>query len=115
MMLVASRFGGAGLGRRVLAHVLELADPAVVYLAATSYSRALCEDLGFRAIDTVDRHAGQFVPERRAEPLSRVRPMANCDLSYRWSRPPRRASAGQSEWTYADVMPNWRAGLSAAD
>jgi hypothetical protein len=82
MMLVASRFGRAGLGRRVLVHALELADPTVVYLAATSYSRALCEDLGFRAIDTVDRHAGRFVPERRAEPLSRVRPVPNCDLSY---------------------------------
>ena len=80
MMLVASRYGRRGLGRRLLAHVVERAGPAVVYLAASSYSRRLCQDLGFRVIDTVDRHAGPFAPPPRV-PGGRVRSASGSDLA----------------------------------
>src|SRR5215207_1990200 len=36
MMLVASRFGRGGLGRRLMTHALERAGDATVYLYATS-------------------------------------------------------------------------------
>ena len=81
MMLVASRHGRRGLGRLLLTHVLERAGQAVVYLAATSYSRQLCQDLGFRVIDTVDRHAGPFVAPRGAPVRVRVRSASGCDLA----------------------------------
>jgi GNAT superfamily N-acetyltransferase len=81
MMLVASRHGRRGLGRLLLTHVLERAGQAVVYLAATSYSRQLCQDLGFRVIDTVDRHAGPFVAQAGAGDRVRVRPASGRDLA----------------------------------
>jgi len=67
-MVVASRFGRRGLGRRLMAHLLEQAGPAVVYLAAnsSSYGRPLYQSLGFRSIDTVTRHAGRFAPRPHA-------------------------------------------------
>jgi GNAT superfamily N-acetyltransferase len=80
MMLVASRYGRRGLGRRLLAHVLERSVPAVVYLAASSYSDRVCLDLGFRIIDTVDRHAGPFVPQPGAPARGRVRAASRSDL-----------------------------------
>ena len=80
MMLVAARYGRCGLGRRLLTHVLERAGQAVVYLAATSYSHQLCLGLGFRVIDTVDRHAGPFVPQPDAQARVRVRPASGSDL-----------------------------------
>jgi GNAT superfamily N-acetyltransferase len=67
-MVVASRFGRRGLGRRLMTYLLEQAGPAVVYLAANSrsYGRPLFQSLGFRAIDTVTRHAGRFAPRPHA-------------------------------------------------
>ena len=81
MMLVAARYGRRGLGRRLLVHVLDRAGPAVVYLAASRYSRALCQDLGFRAIDTVDRHAGPFAAPPGARAIGRVRLASGSDLA----------------------------------
>jgi GNAT superfamily N-acetyltransferase len=81
MMLVAARYGRRGLGRHLLAHVLDRAGPAVVYLAATSYSRALCQDLGFRVIDTVDRHAGPFAAQPGACARGRIRSASVSDLA----------------------------------
>jgi GNAT superfamily N-acetyltransferase len=63
-MVVASRFGHRGVGRRLMTYLLEQARPAVVYLAANSrsYGHALYQSLGFQDIDTVTRHAGRFAP-----------------------------------------------------
>ncbi len=74
-MVVASRFGRRGLGRRLMAHLLEQAGPAVVYLAANSksYGRPLYQSLGFQSIDTVTRHAGRFAPRPRAALSGSVR------------------------------------------
>jgi len=67
-MVVASRFGRRGLGRRLMTYLLEQAGPAVVYLAAnsSSYGRPLYQSLGFQSIDTVTRHAGRFAPRAYA-------------------------------------------------
>ena len=60
MMLVASRHGRQGLGRRLMRHVLEAAEGAVVYLTATEEGRPLYGQLGFRAIDTSTSYIGIF-------------------------------------------------------
>jgi ribosomal protein S18 acetylase RimI-like enzyme len=67
-MVVASRFGRRGLGRRLMTYLLEQAGPAVVYLAAnsSSYGRPLYQSLGFQSIDTVTRHAGRFAARPHA-------------------------------------------------
>jgi GNAT superfamily N-acetyltransferase len=66
MMVVAQRYGRQGLGRRLLTEVLQLAAGAVVHLTATSYGEPLYQRLGFRAVDTMDTHAGHF---RAAPPV----------------------------------------------
>jgi GNAT superfamily N-acetyltransferase len=60
MMLVASRFGGRGLGRRLMTHVLAQAGDATVFLYATPLGRPLYEKLGFRSISTVTTSVGRF-------------------------------------------------------
>lgn len=88
MMVVASRFGRQGLGRRLMTHLLGQAGPAVVHLAATSCGRPLFQSLGFQAIDTVRRYAGRFAPWPRAAlpgslrsaSMSDFEPMAALDL-----------------------------------
>jgi len=88
MLVVAARFGRQGLGRRLMTHMLEQAGPSVVHLAATSYGRPLFDSLGFRAVDTVDRHAGRFASRPgaamrgsvRSASLSDLEPMAALDL-----------------------------------
>jgi GNAT superfamily N-acetyltransferase len=60
MMLVASRFGRRGLGRRLMTHVLAQAGKATVFLYATPLGRPLYEQLGFRAIGEVTTSVGRF-------------------------------------------------------
>lgn len=60
MMLVASCHGRQGLGRRLMRHVLEAADGAVVYLTATEEGRPLYEQLRFQAVDTSTTYIGIF-------------------------------------------------------
>jgi len=60
MMLVASRFGGRGLGRRLMTHVLARAGDATVFLYATPMGRPLYEKLGFRAVSAVTTGIGRF-------------------------------------------------------
>jgi predicted N-acetyltransferase YhbS len=49
MVLVASRFGRRGLGRRLMTHLLDEAGERTVFLHATPYGRPLYESLGFTA------------------------------------------------------------------
>ena len=60
MMLVASRYGGRGLGRRLLKHVLAEAGDATVFLCATEYGRPLYEKLGFETVGVVEARVGRF-------------------------------------------------------
>jgi GNAT superfamily N-acetyltransferase len=60
MMLIASRFGRRGLGRRLMTHVLAQAGEATVFLYATPLGRPLYEQLGFRAIGEVTTSVGHF-------------------------------------------------------
>ncbi|GAB3156670.1 GNAT family N-acetyltransferase [Microbispora hainanensis] len=60
MMLVASRYGGRGLGRRLLEHVLAEAGDATLFLCATEYGRPLYEKLGFETVGVVEARVGRF-------------------------------------------------------
>ncbi|MFE0626775.1 GNAT family N-acetyltransferase [Streptomyces sp. NPDC058864] len=62
MVLVAARYEGRGLGRRIMTHVLAEAGDDTVTLHATERGRPLYEKLGFRAIGTVVTHRGRFAP-----------------------------------------------------
>jgi Acetyltransferase (GNAT) domain len=80
-MVVASRFGHRGLGRRLTGYLLEQAGPAVVYLAANSasYGRRLFQHLGFRSIEPVTRHVGRFAPRPPAARPGVLRPASMSD------------------------------------
>jgi GNAT superfamily N-acetyltransferase len=58
MMVVASRHGRRGLGRRLMAHVLALAGDTTVCLTATTQGRPLYERVGFRAVGTSVTYTG---------------------------------------------------------
>ncbi|MFE2539889.1 GNAT family N-acetyltransferase [Actinacidiphila glaucinigra] len=62
MVLVAARYEGRGLGRRIMGHVLAEAGDDTVTLHATERGRPLYEKLGFRATGTVVTHRGRFTP-----------------------------------------------------
>jgi ribosomal protein S18 acetylase RimI-like enzyme len=80
-MVVASRFGRRGLGRRLMTYLLEQVGPAVVYLAANSrsYGRPLYQSLGFQSIDTVTRHVGRFALRPHAAVPRCLRPASMSD------------------------------------
>jgi GNAT superfamily N-acetyltransferase len=60
MVLVAARFAGQGLGRRLVEHALSVADCPITSLYATSHGRPLYEKLGFRAVGRLTAHVGAF-------------------------------------------------------
>jgi GNAT superfamily N-acetyltransferase len=62
MLLVAARYGGQGLGRRIMSHALAEAGDATVFLSVTGSGRPLCEKLGFGPAGTIHTHAGEFAP-----------------------------------------------------
>lgn len=66
MVLVAARYEGRGLGRRIMTHVLAEAGDDTVTLHATDRGRPLYEKLGFRAIGTVVTHRGRLSPPEHA-------------------------------------------------
>ena len=72
MVLVASRFNGQGLGRRMMTHALEVAGDAVVSLHATEMGRPLYEKLGFEVVDANSSHYGHFTGERPVPASRRV-------------------------------------------
>ena len=67
MVLVAARYGGRGLGRRLMNHALAEAGDAIVFLNATELGRPLYEKLGFVSAGTTYTHVGDF-----AAPVSRA-------------------------------------------
>lgn len=77
MVLVATRSGGRGLGRRLMEHALAEAGDAVVSLFATEDGRPLYEKLGFATISTVHTHLGPMA--RTADPVG-SRPATPADL-----------------------------------
>ncbi len=74
MMLVAARYGGQGLGRRIMTHVLHEAGDATVFLNATESGRPLYEKLGFEPVGATHTYVGDLalpprpVRSRPAEP-----------------------------------------------
>jgi GNAT superfamily N-acetyltransferase len=80
MLVVASRFGRQGLGRRLMTHMLERVGAAVAYLAATSNGRPLFQSMRFQAIDTVERHVGRFAPQPHTAPRGSLRSASMSDL-----------------------------------
>lgn len=64
MVLVAARFNGRGLGRRLMTHALSIAGDAAVVLHATELGRPLYEKLGFERVDMNSSHYGVFTGGR---------------------------------------------------
>jgi GNAT superfamily N-acetyltransferase len=62
MMLVASRYGRQGLGRRLMSHLLDQAGDATVFLTATRHGLPLYEKLGFRVTGRSATFLGRFQP-----------------------------------------------------
>jgi GNAT superfamily N-acetyltransferase len=62
MLLVATRHGGQGIGRRLMTHALDVAGDAVVFLNATESGRPLYEKLGFIATSITSTYVGRFAP-----------------------------------------------------
>ncbi|KUL40505.1 GNAT family N-acetyltransferase [Actinoplanes awajinensis] len=80
MVLVASRCGGRGLGRRLMEHALVAAGEATVILWATEYGRPLYEKLGFVVDGLTHTYAGRFsVPDSGGPAGSR--PAVPADLA----------------------------------
>lgn len=77
MVLVASRYGRRGLGRRIMGHLLAAAGDATVSLHATEHGQPLYERLGFRPARQMVNHAGTY---RRADLPAVSRPAVAADL-----------------------------------
>ncbi|MBC6446538.1 GNAT family N-acetyltransferase [Actinokineospora xionganensis] len=60
MVLVADRYEGRGLGKRIMRHLIAEADDSVVTLYATSNGRPLYEKLGFQAVSVCEVILGRF-------------------------------------------------------
>jgi GNAT superfamily N-acetyltransferase len=79
MMLVASRWGRQGLGRRLMEHALTYAAGRTVVLYATKFGRPLYERLGFRVTDHNLRYNGTY---QAGPPLpAHVQPATAADLA----------------------------------
>jgi GNAT superfamily N-acetyltransferase len=68
MTLVATRYGGRGLGRALMTSALAEAGDAIVFLHATPIARPLCEKLGFVPAGASHTHLGGFRPAVPAAP-----------------------------------------------
>jgi len=70
MMLVATRYGGRGLGRALMNHALAEAGDATVFLHATPIGRPLYEKLGFVSAGASHSYLGTFWPAGPEAPAS---------------------------------------------
>jgi GNAT superfamily N-acetyltransferase len=68
MMLVASRYGGRGLGRALMDRALADAGDVTVFLHATPIGRPLYEKLGFEPVGASHTYLGTFHPVGPAAP-----------------------------------------------
>jgi GNAT superfamily N-acetyltransferase len=69
MMLVATRYGGRGLGRALMNRALADVGDAIVSLHATPVGRPLCEKLGFVPTGASHTYLGGFRPLAIATPV----------------------------------------------
>jgi GNAT superfamily N-acetyltransferase len=72
MMVVATRYGGRGLGRALMEHALDAVGPATVFLTATQMGRPLYAKLGFTPIGRSATYRGEFRSRPGAAAGSRV-------------------------------------------
>ncbi|MFI7003530.1 GNAT family N-acetyltransferase [Nocardia sp. NPDC050175] len=72
MLLVASRYGGRGLGYRLMNEALSAADCATVFLYATEAGLPLYRKLGFQIVDEIVKHTGVFEPASAPAPGIRL-------------------------------------------
>jgi GNAT superfamily N-acetyltransferase len=70
MMLVASRYGGRGLGRALMHHALAEVGDAIVFLHATPVGRPLYEKLGFVPAGASQTYLGGFKSATPAAPAA---------------------------------------------
>jgi GNAT superfamily N-acetyltransferase len=70
MMLVATRYGGRGLGRALLNRALADVGDAIVFLHATPVGRPLYEKLGFVPAGASHTYLGGFRPAAPAAPAA---------------------------------------------
>ena len=70
MMLVASRYGGRGLGRTLMNHALAEVGDAIVFLHATPAGRPLYEKLGFVPAGASQTYLGGFKSATPAAPAA---------------------------------------------
>jgi GNAT superfamily N-acetyltransferase len=78
MMVVAVRYEGRGLGRRIMTRALAEAGEATVFLNATESGRPLYEKLGFVPVGATHTYAGDFAVPGGA---ARTRPAGPGDLA----------------------------------
>jgi GNAT superfamily N-acetyltransferase len=69
MMLVATRYGGRGLGRALMNRALADVGDAIVSLHATPVGRPLCEKLGFVSAGASHTYLGGFRPLAISTPV----------------------------------------------
>jgi GNAT superfamily N-acetyltransferase len=72
MMLVATRYGGRGLGRALMNRALAEVGDAIVFLHATPVGRPLYEKLGFVPAGASHTYLGGFRPRATAAPAGSV-------------------------------------------
>ncbi len=77
MMLVATRYGGRGLGRALMNRALADVGDAIVFLHATPVGRPLYEKLGFVSAGASHTYLGGFRPAAPAAPAAPVAPVAS--------------------------------------
>ncbi|MGA8457747.1 MAG: GNAT family N-acetyltransferase, partial [Streptosporangiaceae bacterium] len=70
MMLVATRYGGRGLGRALMNRALADVGDAIVFLHATPVGRPLYEKLGFVLAGASHTYLGAFRPAAPAAPAA---------------------------------------------
>ncbi|MFC6081444.1 GNAT family N-acetyltransferase [Sphaerisporangium aureirubrum] len=80
MVLVATRHGRKGLGRRLMLHVIERAAGATLFLTATPYGRPVYERVGFTTVGQVVSHTGHLTPVPDDVKLEGLRPASEADL-----------------------------------
>ncbi|MEO3813778.1 GNAT family N-acetyltransferase [Sphaerisporangium sp. B11E5] len=80
MVLVATRHGRRGLGRRLMLHVIDRAAGATLFLTATPYGRPVYERVGFTTVGEVVSYTGHLTAAPADGVLEGLRPARAADL-----------------------------------